>query len=988
MNKMNELRNCISLYNVDIICINETHLNNSIKDAEISITGFNHFRKDRDFRIDNEISQQNSGGGGSIIYVNERLGCSEVDDFIVPDSVSVAISTNVGLINIACIYRSNKLNDVQLSCINKSVEKLSRLNEETIIVGDFNLTDVNWVTGSVSAPSGTNNKLLLNQIKFLDTIHECGYTWSITDEVTRRRIVNGVLQESTLDQIFCTNDAAITDFNIVSKLGKSDHLCILAELNVNIGSECNVGQNKLIPAWNKVTAKQLLESASKIDWAYQSEDLSSEMMWNEISSKLYSITETVPLKPKKAQPWRNSLLKRYRRGKDKAWSTFDESPTNENFSIALEADKKYAKKEWSVLTNYEKKITTNLKDNCKPFYSYLRSKRTLKTCVGSLLKTDGTLTQNESETSEVLADAFCSVFTEEPEGPLQEECYVSNSKNNVIEDIVITASEVAQELKNIDVSKSQGPDNIHPKLLKSLAGNNQFVGALTELFNTCATTGKIPLAWKEADVVGLFKKGSKKDALNYRPVSLTSVVCKIYEKFLHRHILRFVEEDINSSQHGFVHGKSCFSNLLESVQEILSHLEDGNPVDVFYMDFWKAFDSVPHFRLLTKMENMGINGNTLKIVRDFLSGRTIRVCVGRNKSEVRFVISGVPQGSVLGPLLFVIFIDDLVECLKGCSKLFADDLKLIVNANNKTDTELDISALRSWELLWLLKFNPEKCKVLHLDFNDNPHHQYTYNNVTLKQLDDKDKDLGLYPDSNLLWTDHIRKSISKAVGMIAWVTRCVISREKNLMLHIYKAIIRPHLEYCVQIWSPVAKHGNWGLILELESVQRRFTRLIDGIGLLPYSERLQQLGLTTLAERRLRGDLTETFRILSGTVSYGQTVFNRSRSGLKLVRKPVQNFNNSVKKCVNSFLPNRVVNYWNVLPNYVKTSSDVNGFKINLELYKTENMDKIDRGNFWEVSDEVLNRIERPNYIENKAAQTAFLLVNPKVAKRKGVNIY
>ena len=149
-------------------------------------------------------------------------------------------------------------------------------------------------------------------------------------------------------------------------------------------------------------------------------------------------------------------------------------------------------------------------------------------------------------------------------------------------------------------------------------------------------------------------------------------------------------------------------------------LEAGFPVDIFYFDFCKAFDSVPHYRLLTKLQNYGINGSVLNIIRDFLSGRTLRTSVRGCYSSVRDVLSGVPQGSVLGPLLFVLFINDLPDNIKNVTKLFADDLKLIVNAQCKAGVIEDISALEYWESLWLLKFNPKKCKVMHLKYNDNP----------------------------------------------------------------------------------------------------------------------------------------------------------------------------------------------------------------------------------------------------------------------------
>ena len=169
---------------------------------------------------------------------------------------------------------------------------------------------------------------------------------------------------------------------------------------------------------------------------------------------------------------------------------------------------------------------------------------------------------------------------------------------------------------------------------------------------------------------------------------------------------------------------------------------------------------------------------------------------------LRKVVSGVPQGSVLGPLLFVIFINDLPGDLSNKCKLFADDLKLIVDASNIFSINKDINALEKWESLWLLRFNREKCKVMQLNYHDNPKNEYTFNGVKLEAID-TEKDLGVINISSLSWNDHIKQCISKSNQMITWVTRCFISREKGLMNRIYKTIIRPYLEYASQLWSPM-----------------------------------------------------------------------------------------------------------------------------------------------------------------------------------------
>ena len=431
--------------------------------------------------------------------------------------------------------------------------------------------------------------------------------------------------------------------------------------------------------------------------------------------------------------------------------------------------------------------------------------------------------------------------------------------------------------------------------------------------------GKIPETWKTANVIALHKKDSKNVALNYRPVSLTCIICKVYEQLIRRHIINFVNNDISKHQHGFVSNKSCFSNLLETVDTIIDMLENGGPVDIFYFDFCKAFDSVPHYRLLTKLESIGINGKTLEIIRDFLSGRSMISVVRGVCSSSRPVLSGVPQGSVLGPLLFVLFINDLPDGLKNIAKLFADDLKLVADASDPEAIAADIKLLENWEYLWLLRFNVVKCKVMHLNFNSNDNREYVLDNVPLKVIN-TENDLGLVTCNNLNWLEHIKTSIKEANKLIGWITRNIVVKDRNVMLNIYKTLIRPKLEYCVQIWNPVATHGNWSLILELESVQRRYTRLINDIGTLSYSERLDNLNLTTLAERRIRGDLIETYKILSKTVEYGKNVFNVGRSGINIVAKRTISNSTEINKLRLAFLPNRVSVYWNKLPISVKLS--------------------------------------------------------------------
>ena len=998
-NKLDELKLHLSSHrDIDIICVTETHFTPDILDAEVHIDGYTLFRHDRNFKTD--ISKHElSHGGGAAIYVKNYINVSLVTGFnSAPDSLAIMVETAADNLCIACIYRSPSLNVEQNQNLLYFLKNICNVNNEfeTVLVGDFNLPNVSWSTGCVNGGVVGNNKIFLNQERFMNLFNESGVLWYFTTETTRRRIVKDTLQESLLDQVLYTNEALINSCTALSPLGKSDHVSVHVELGVSV--YCKNSKEKISkPSWGKVSFDELLGfSLKNIDWNFKCTTNVQEM-WDELHGKLEAVAAIVPAtsvyrnnRPVKL-PWDSSALKRMRKNKVKSWEMFDIEPTSVKFNIAISKQLIYETEETKAKIKYEKKITANLKMNCKSFYSYLRNKRKVKTSVPSLDKENGERTSSAAESAEALASAFCSVYVREPFGPLPD---VSSTNKNecFISDIAINFDDVKKELLKLNIFKSTGPDGVHPKLLKSLANDISFVTALTKLFSKCSETGILPVIWKTASVVPLFKKGSKSDPLNYRPVSLTCVLCKVYEQLIRRHVLDFLEDRISQDQHGFVKGKSCLSNLLETFDTIFNIIDEGAPVDLLYFDFSKAFDTVPHHRLLSKLENMGIKGNVLDVIKDFITNRTMRVCVEGEKSEIKYVMSGVPQGSVLGPLLFILYINDLPDNIKSKIKLFADDLKLIANASNYNTIASDLKELEVWESMWILQFNPSKCKVMHIDVNDNPHFDYYINGVVL-EADVQEKDLGVVTHNSLLWNEQIKASISKANQMICWITRNLIIREKTVMLAIYKALIRPHLEYCVQLWNPVAAHGSWGIVLELESVQRRFTRLINEVGTLPYSRRLEILNLTTLAERRIRGDLIEAFKMISGISEYGSGLFRTSRSGLNLVSSNKCNRSNAkVRNLQRSFLSERVIPYWNKLSSEVKNSDSVLTFKVRLESFKRSCLSKIDYVDncsyFWTVSNDVLARIEGANYLDNKSKHNEYLWFNPHVAKKRFINMY
>ncbi len=238
----------------------------------------------------------------------------------------------------------------------------------------------------------------------------------------------------------------------------------------------------------------------------------------------------------------------------------------------------------------------------------------------------------------------------------------------------------------------------------------------------------IPEDWKTANVSPIFKKGNKQDPLNYRPVSLTSVPCKVMERIIKKAMVSHLEENnlLTSLQHGFRSGRSCLTQLLEYFEDLEDALDDGDSVDVVYLDCKKAFDTVPHRRLLSKIQAVGIGGDILGWIMSFLNERRQRVSSRGAHSQWLRVWSGVPQGSVLGPILFLIFINDLLDNIQATGKLFADDAKIYKRIKAPQDGESlqnDINRLLEWSNNWLLQFNQEKCKVMHLG-KRNPGHDY------------------------------------------------------------------------------------------------------------------------------------------------------------------------------------------------------------------------------------------------------------------------
>lgn len=585
----------------------------------------------------------------------------------------------------------------------------------------------------------------------------------------------------------------------------------------------------------------------------------------------------------------------------------------------------------------EKEVAAKAKKNPKAFWSYVKSKTNCRTGVADLRKADGTKTTTDEEKVELLNKFFQSVFTQENMDSLPDP--PDFNFMSTLEDINIKDEKVLKILKSLQTDKAPGPDGISPLVLSKAA--EELAKPIALLYRLSLARGTIPDDWKCALVTPIFKKGSRMEASNYRPVSLTSILCKALETIVREELIIHLRMNnlICEEQHGFVHGRSCVTNLLEVLEDWTQILDAGGSIDAIYMDFRKAFDTVPHCRLLSKVRAHGIRGKVWHWIKAFLSGRSQSVRINGTQSSKASVTSGIPQGSVLGPMLFVIYINDLPRHVSNPVKMFADDTKLYARSDEQDATEAlqdDLDKLQQWSRDWQLRFHPEKCSVLKLGANKSEAVYY----MTTKSEDgeeqrialaesDLEKDLGVFIDNKLKFKAHVAQAIAKANKIIGIIRRSFDFLDEKLFLQLYKSLVRPILEYGHSVWQPWQKT----LQSDIENVQRRATKLLPMIRDLPYSERLEALKLPSLEHRRKRGDMIDTYKYVHGLYKVKSPKFilseaRETRGNTMKIQK-----GNCRLNVRSNFFTQRIISTWNSLPDAVVAAPSTDSFKNRLDAH-------------------------------------------------------
>ena len=507
---------------------------------------------------------------------------------------------------------------------------------------------------------------------------------------------------------------------------------------------------------------------------------------------------------------------------------------------------------------------------------------------------------------------------------------VNQRSDSFLDNLHVTEEDVLNVLKALDTDTCTGLDGIHPRFLKNLA--DYLARPLSFLFNTSLQEGRLPKEWIFSIVVPIYKSKSIFDPLNYRPVSLTSLVCKTLERVIGRHLMTYLEENniLTSHQYGFRAGYSTIDQLIVTYDDVTLDIDSGRSVNLIFFDYAKAFDKVSHRLLLMKLVDIGICPQLVNWIGEFLMQRVMAVRVAGVMSDEMPVLSGVPQGSVLDPILFLIYVNHVVNGLTCKFKVFADDIKIYIsdiNNSNMTPSNMviqnDIDLLVRISASWGLLINSSKCK--HICFGrrniDTP--SFNINNNPIETVESHG-DLGVRIDKNLKFHAHINNTVGYLHALTTSILGCTLNRESSFIMNIYKSHIRPKIEYGSCVWNV----GYLGDLRKLERLQKRWTRAVSDLAGQNYKERLDALDLYSIKGRLLRADMIYVWKIMHGYSSISpEDLFVIENSGrtrghplkIKILR--------SHQEIRSRFFTARVIAPWNALGSDTVMSESISKFK-------------------------------------------------------------
>ena len=902
VNKMDELHQITATEDPDLIMITETWATYNLTDAELKLENYEMLRLDR--RI--------ARGGGCIIHFKSFLNVTleeQLTGSLQTESLYCKLKGPHSEVLIGIIYNSTANTEEEEENIHHVIRRACLNYRDVILTGDFNHRTINWETLHSDREGQP----------FLDLTQDC-FLAQCVEEPTRG--------ENILDLVLTTNDNLLENVTVREPLGSSDHNMVQFEVAIHTDPEL---WKTTYVDYRHGRYRKMRTYLKEVKWTEElNKGPTIEAKWNIFKRYLETaVNKFVPTKTrkKKRQPqWWNKEIDRTRKQKIRWWNQYKNTKSDADYRLyksALNRNNKEVRKAKMML---EKKLANNIKSDPKAYYKYVRSKTEAKEKVGPL-KENGVTITDDKKSAELLNQYFASVFT------IEETSYIPNPpviydgpENHTLLHIEITSDMVLKKLQKLKPNKSPGVDNIYPVVLKHTAAS--IAQPLSHIFQESLNKNEIPSDWRNANVTPIYKKGPKHQPENYRPVSLTSQISKVMESilkdFINIHLDKF--HLIKETQHGFTKGKSCLSNLLTFLEDVTRDIDSGRPVDILYLDFSKAFDRVPHIRLDKKIRAHGITGNVADWIATWLSGRKQKVVISGKSSAWKDVVSGVPQGSVLGPTLFLIYINDIDINISSTILKFADDTKVYRSTATPHDIQMlqqDLCQLYKWSTDWQMLFNVQKCKSLHIG-HSNVHHSYHMNNIPIESTS-SEKDLGIIIQSDLKVSQQVAKAVKSANRALGIIRRNITDKSKFNIIRLYKSLVRPHLEYGVQAWRPYLQRD----INNIEKIQRRATKMIRGLENLPYERRLQEVNLISLERRRLRADLIQVFKIMNGLEAIPKEKLFELLPASRNTRGHQQRiFKQRVRLDSRKyFFSQRIIDEWNNLPIEAITATTINQFK-------------------------------------------------------------
>jgi len=924
--KQKSVTNCIPF-----IAITESWLKSYVQNAQISIEDYNLHRCDRDTRV----------GGGVLLYTYRDLLITNTE-MLDKDSCQVLMCTSEPSKLIICVlYRppSAPLADFQ-ACLNAVHDYTEGKDDFDIcFLGDFNFPNISWETNLVNTPN-PSTELFEN---------------FMNDHLFSQYILQPTRMENTLD-LFLTNSSSLVTHVDVRPTKISDHNMVEIFLSYN-PCHPNISVPPLFEAasfrgldFNKANFDGIRSGIEEIDWAAVAEEKGLDNFPGALTTSLLSICqEHCPLKrpPKRHNSCKmRNLSRKKRRLQDRLDRAVSNPLSSPELTTVLENDialLHYEIRDAIVSErNFKEEVAVGkVKSNPKYFYSYAKRFARQKQSISMLFDKQNNICSDPKQIANILQDQFRSVFSNPEETDLSAADFTppTISKRFSESDLTFSEEDVVSAIDEIKPDAAPGPDGIPTILLKSC--KHALARPIHILWTISFDAGKVPASYKNSLVCPLHKKGSQATASNYRPVSLTSHIIKIFERFIRKRLVHHLESNnlLCSQQHGFRSGHSCLTQLLHHFDNILENFLDGNDTDCIYLDYAKAFDKVDHALLIKKLSKYGIHPKIISWIESFLKDRTQQVVVEGQLSFAALILSGVPQGTVLGPILFLIFINDITNCVtSSVIRCFADDTRIMKAISHTPDMSLlqyDLDRVTQWSIRNNMSLHEDKFEFMsHIANRSNTLHQlpftcevyqYTTSKGILMPVDQL-RDLGVTVTADLSWTTQIKAMANKARQKAAWVLSVFHTRNPTIMLTLYKSMVRSLLEYCCPLWNP----RKVSEIQELERVQKTFTARIEGVQHLNYWERLKKLSIMSLQRRRERYILLHMWKILNKAVSNDLKIqfVLRPRTGYKAVVPPLRGGATTYHQSLydNSFAVSGP-RLWNCLPVSLNKIKEFDSFK-------------------------------------------------------------